>query len=974
MDYKDTLNLPRTDFKMKASLPQKEPEILNLWNESDIYSRIKLSRANQPKYVLHDGPPYANGHIHIGHALNKTLKDVVLRYKTMKGFYCEYVPGWDCHGLPVEHELFKKMNKKKTDIPQIEFRKKAHDYAMKFVDIQGQEFQRLGIFGQWQDPYLTTDKKYEASIIRSFGTLVEKGYIYQGRKPVNWCYRCETALAEAEVEYNNYTSPSVYVKFKLKDTSQLAAFSSQLQPAACPSASTSGPLTEVPRTSVRGNLKPDTYILIWTTTPWTLIANVAVAVHPENEYVIVETKDGNIILAHDLLKQVCEKTGMEQGKIISVFKGKDIENLYYEHPFGLREGRVVLADYVSMEEGTGCVHTAPGHGQDDHVTGQAYGLETIMPVDEKGSFTDAAGEFKGENVHKANTAIIDKIRGLGLLYHDEPINHSYPHCWRCKSPIIFRATEQWFMSIGHNNLRNAILERINQIHWVPAQGKDRISSMLSTRPDWCLSRQRYWGVPIPVFECIKCKKWIADNTVIEHFADIVEQKGTDAWFELDAKSLLPAGYKCSCGSSDFKKGQDILDVWFESGVSHQGVLKQREGLAYPCDLYLEGSDQHRGWFQSSLITSMAIDDIPAFKSVLTHGFVVDGMGRKMSKSLGNVISPQEIIKDYGADILRLWVAFSDYNDDIRISDQIIARLVEAYRKIRNTARFMLGNIYDFDLRKDKIEYDKMREIDKWAISRAHRLLRDVTDFYESFQFHKVYHNLYTFCIVDMSNFYMDIVKDVLYTFKNNSYERRSCQSALYIVLGIIAKVIAPVLVFTSEEIWRAMHLSKEQGTWQSKAWAKEMPESVHLSSFDSEQTLKINDGLENKFLRLKKIREAVLKVLEARRVSGIIGSSLEARVRLYTERDSEYSFLKENEAGFSALFIVSQAQVEKGVSPDDAVVDEDVPLIRIAVDRATGEKCSRCWNFSDTTGKHQAYPGVCKRCHDVLISMKGEVS
>lgn len=936
MDYKDTLNLPKTDFKMKASLPQKEPDTLKLWEESDIYSKIKSSRSNHPKYVLHDGPPYANGHIHIGHALNKTLKDVVLRYKTMKGFYCEYVPGWDCHGLPVEHELFKKLNKKKTDIPQVQFRKMAHDYAMKFVHIQKQEFKRLGIFGEWEDPYLTTDKGYEASIIRSFGKLAQKGYIYQGRKPVNWCYRCETALAEAEVEYDNYTSPSVYVQFKINDSSQLKAEGCKL--------------------------RADTYILIWTTTPWTLIANVAVAVHPEKEYVVIESKSGNIILAHDLLERVCEKTGLEDRKIIASFKGKEIENLSYGHPFGLREGRVVLADYVSMEEGTGCVHTAPGHGQDDHVTGQAYGLETIMPVDERGFFTDAAGEFKGENVHKANGAIIDKLKGLGRLLHYEPINHSYPHCWRCKSPIIFRATEQWFMSIDHNNLRSAMINKIKHVHWVPSQGQERIGSMLSTRPDWCLSRQRYWGVPIPVFECVKCKKWIADSALINHFADIAEQKGTDAWFELEAKELVFADYKCACGSSDFKKGEDILDVWFESGVSHQGVLKQRKGLGYPCDLYLEGSDQHRGWFQSSLITSMAIDGVSAFKSVLTHGFVVDGMGRKMSKSLGNVISPQEIIKDYGADILRLWVAFSDYNDDIRISDQIIARLVEAYRKIRNTARFMLGNIYDFDLEKDRIEYDNMRERDKWAVSRAHGLLRDAMGFYENFQFHKVYHNLYTFCIVDMSNFYMDIVKDILYTFKSDSYERRSCQSALYIILDVIARVIAPVLVFTSEEIWHAMPR------------AKAMPESVHLSFFDKEQILKIDDKLEEKFVRLKKIRDAVLKVLEARRVSGIIGSSLEARVTLYTECDSEYDFLKENEAGLTALFIVSQAAVEKGFSPDDAVRDEDVPLIRISVDRAIGEKCSRCWNFSPTTGRGKVYPGTCKRCHDVLVAMKGDIS
>jgi isoleucyl-tRNA synthetase len=606
------------------------------------------------------------------------------------------------------------------------------------------------------------------------------------------------------------------------------------------------------------------------------------------------------------------------------------------------------------------VHIAPGHGQDDYVTGLAYGLETIMPVDEKGLFTEEAGEFKGENIHKADNAIIDKLRGLGLLLHSEMIRHSYPHCWRCKSPIIFRATKQWFMSIDHDDLRHAMLDKIKHIQWVPAQGQDRIGAMLDTRPDWCLSRQRYWGIPIPVFQCLRCKRWHAKGEIISHFADIVAEKGTDAWFELEVKALLPTGYRCACGADEFEKGQDIIDVWFESGVSHQAVLKQRAGLSYPCDLYLEGSDQHRGWFQSSLITSMAIDGTPAFKAILTHGFVVDGMGRKMSKSLGNVISPQEIIKDYGADILRLWVAFSDYNDDIRISDQIIARLVEAYRKIRNTARFMLGNIYDFDFDKDAVAYDDMREIDKWAISRAHRLMRDIIDFYEDFQFHKVYHNLYAFCVVDMSNFYMDIVKDVLYTFKGTSHDRRSCQSALYAVLDIIAKVIAPVLVFTSEEIWQAMPRRKG------------MQESVHLDLFDKKDDLRIDDALEERFFRLKKTRDAVLKVLEAKRVSGIIGSSLEARVILYATSDEEYDFLKENESVLAALFIVSQAGVEKGISPNGSVADKDIPHCRIYVDRATGEKCARCWNFSDTTGKSGDYPGVCGRCHNVLVSMKGD--
>jgi isoleucyl-tRNA synthetase len=934
MDYKHTLNLPNTDFKMKANLPEKEPCLLNFWGAEGIYEKIKQARADCPKYILHDGPPYANGHIHIGHALNKTLKDIVVKYKTMRGYYCEYIPGWDCHGLPVEHELFKKLKKKKSDIPQVEFRKKAYDYAIKFVDIQKQEFKRLGIFGEWDSPYLTTDRAYEASIVRSLAKLTCSGYIYKGLKPVNYCYRCETALAEAEVEYSEHISPSVYVKFLLKDK---------------------------PKFLVDDLNANSSYMLIWTTTPWTLIANVAIAVHPDKEYVVVSTDHENIILAKNLLDNITEKTGLKNYSIVKTVLGSELENIVYRHPFDIRDGKIVLAEYVSMEEGTGCVHTAPGHGQEDYITGQLYGLDTVMPVDEKGRFTDYAGEFKGENVHKANAAIIEKLEGLKLLLWREDISHSYPFCWRCKSPIIFRATEQWFLAIDHKNLRGSLLEEIKKIRWIPTQGQERISAMVGTRPDWCLSRQRYWGVPIPVFQCEKCKDWIADSVLMENFANIVQDKGADAWFELDAKSLLPDGYECRCRGKNFKKGEDIVDVWFESGISHQAVLKHRKNLSYPADLYLEGSDQHRGWFQSSLITSVAIDSTAAFKSVLTHGFVVDGTGRKMSKSVGNVVSPQEIIKDYGADILRLWVAFSDYNDDVRISDQIIARLVEAYRKIRNTARFMLGNIYDFDFDKHGIEYSKMREIDRWALSRAARFSREVKSFYEGFQFHKVYHNLYAFCVTDLSNFYMDLVKDILYTFKNDSFERRSCQSAIYQILGIIARVIAPVLVFTAEEIWQAMPK------------AKGMPESVHLSFLDDADSFMINDALEEKITSLRKIREAVLKVLEEKRAFGLIGSSLEARVVLHAKTEETYNFLKMHEKELPALFIVSQAEVYSDALEAPVPTDNANLPYRIEVDRAKGKKCNRCWNFSETIGAYIEHPNICRRCQNALDHMKGDI-
>ncbi len=933
MDYKDTLNLPKTDFKMKANLPQREPDMVKFWQEADIYSCIRKAHSKKEKYILHDGPPYANGHIHLGHALNKTLKDIVVKYKTMHGYDCEYVPGWDCHGLPVEHQLLKKLKKRKDDIEQVEFRKKAYEYANNFVDIQREEFKRLGVFGQWQKPYLTTDRDYETAIIRSFAKLVEKGYIYKGLKPVNYCYRCETALAEAEVEYDEHISPSVYVKFRLKEGQDVKGKY---------------------RTSEK-----DSYILIWTTTPWTLIANVAVAVHPQQEYVVINSGKDDIVVAKALLERVSGVTGLKDYKISATIKGSELENISYKHPFDMREGKVVLADYVSMEDGTGCVHTAPGHGQDDFLTGKRYNLDTVMPVNEKGDFTAEAGEFAGLNIHKADEPIKNKLQQLGLLLYKESITHSYPHCWRCKSPIIFRATEQWFMSIDHEGLRKKLLKKIPQVKWVPQQGRERISTMVENRPDWCLSRQRYWGVPIPVFQCKACKKWIADSGLIMYFAEIVESQGADAWFKLEAKELMPEGYKCACGKNDFIKGEDILDVWFESGVSHEAVLRQRENLSYPADMYLEGSDQHRGWFQSSLITSMAMNSDLAFKSVLTHGFVVDGEGRKMSKSLGNVISPQEILKDFGADILRLWVAFSDYNDDIRVSDMIIARLTEAYRKIRNTARFILGNIYDFNPDEDMVAYNDMQETDRWALLRAHKLLKQTDLFYRDFQFHKVYHSLYAFCITDMSNFYMDVVKDILYTSKADSRRRRSCQSALYGVLNIIARITAPVLVFTSEEIWQKM--PKKKGS----------PKSVHLSLFSDMPDIKDDKLLEVKYARLKKIRDTVLKILEAKRVSGIIRSSLEAKVELYTDAEETYTFLRGCEDELPALFIVSQVGLNKRHLEQGTACGE-LPDVSIEVTKAEGKKCSRCWNFSKTTGSNKDFPDTCQKCSDVLIAMKGD--
>jgi len=703
MEYKSTLNLPQTNFPMKADLPKREPEFLKVWEEQDIYKLILQKPGPKGKFILHDGPPYANGDIHIGHALNKTLKDIIVKYKTMQGFSSPYVPGWDCHGLPIEHALFRDLKIHKSQIPQLDFRKKAHEYAMKFVDRQRGQFKRLGVFGDWNNPYLTLSHEYEEAIVSSFNKLGD--YIYRGLKPVNWCYKCETALAEAEVEYEDHTSPSIYVKFKLDANKDFAE---------------------------------NSFLVIWTTTPWTLIANVAVAVHPDFTYAYVKTEKGNLIISQDLLSHALEQIGIQQSEVIKEIPGKKLEGLIYSHPFGLRKGRVVLADYVSREEGTGLVHTAPGHGNEDYFTGIRYKLDIIMPVDSRGKFDTTAGEFQGLNVFDANRLILEKLQGLGALLFNSQIQHSYPHCWRCKAPIIFRATKQWFLSIDKNDLRKKLLTAIDkEVEWVPAVGKERISAMVELRPDWCLSRQRYWGVPIPALVCNSCHEQFFISSVIEKFAQLVAKEGTDSWFEHDLKDFISGDISCPyCQAKDLSKGNDILDVWFDSGVSSQAVLKKRKELGgVPAELYLEGSDQHRGWFQSSLIPGVCIDGKPPFKTVLTHGFVVDGEGRKMSKSLGNVISPQDIIKDYGADILRMWVASSDYNEDIRISKEILTRLSEAYRKIRNTARFILSNLYDFNPDTDKVAYQDLKKIDNWILSQMdEKLLQEVPKAYDKFNF------------------------------------------------------------------------------------------------------------------------------------------------------------------------------------------------------------------------------------------------
>ncbi len=938
-EYKDTLNLPKTDFPMKANLPQREPEILKRWKELDIYRLVMKNREKAAKYILHDGPPYSNGDIHMGHVLNKILKDIVVKCNTMAGYNVPFIPGWDCHGLPVEHQLMKNLGIEKGDMPQVKFRGKAGDFALKFVKIQKAQFERLGVFGDWENPYLTLDPKYEAAIVRSFAKLVGKGYIYKDLKPVNWCYKCETALAEAEVEYESHTSPSVFVRFKLIDIERFKDILNNKE-------------------GLR-RLKGDVYVLIWTTTPWTLVANVAVAVSPSMKYVLVEYKGDYLIYAEGLHEAVSGKLKLGGAKAIASFSGKDLEGLEYRHPFIDRRSKLVLADYVSHEEGSGCVHTAPGHGQEDYLTGRKYGLPTLMPVDAGGKFDETAGEFVGMHVFDANKKIKAVLAAGGALMHSEDVEHSYPHCWRCKNPIIFRATAQYFMDVDHDGLRSRVGDIIRRaVKWVPEAGVERISTMVENRPHWCLSRQRLWGVPIIAFYCSECGELLMEESIIEHVADIFEKEGSGAWFAKSPSGLMPAGTKCKkCGKSGFEKEMDILDVWFESGVSHQAVLKPRN--EFPADLYLEGSDQHRGWFQSAILASVAIDGIAPYKTVLTHGFVVDGEGKKMSKSLGNVISPEDVMKKYGADILRIWVASCDYRDDVRLSEVILARLADAYRKIRNTCRYMLGNLYDFDPAKDKVPVEKWSETDVWALWTASKLLETAENNYRNFTFHKVFSAIYNFCVVEMSSVYLDVLKDTLYTAGRDSRSRRGAQSALFEIINILTRVMAPVLAYTSEEVWRSL------------PWAKS--ESIHLEDWPDLEELKSRvsrvfkeDDIRRWSDKLLPLRDSVLKALEESRGKGVIGSSLDAKVILYSADKDWRRFLDRSKGLLNSLFIVSSVEIA-GKAEGDGADAGDIP-VNIKIAKAEGKKCPRCWNYSTTVGGDSGHDGLCSKCADVIKS------
>ncbi len=944
MDYKKTLNLPKTKFPMKANLNQREPEMLKRWSKMDLYGKLREAKAGQPKFILHDGPPYANGHIHLGHTVNKILKDVIVKSRQMSGMDAPYVPGWDCHGLPIEINVEKELGRKKREMDIVSIRKACRKYAGKFIKIQRKEFERLGVLGDWDNPYLTLRFEYEAAIAQEFCRIFLEGHVIKNKKPVHWCPKCVTALAEAEVEYADHKSPSITVKFPC-DTDLVEKLK-----------------------SIAGDFDIPAYLLIWTTTPWTLPANQAVAVHPDFEYVIVQVPDGRggreiWLLAEERLMAVLLSAGLEQPdiKIMSRFRGSEIAGLNTLHPFIDRKSPVITADYVTLDAGTGNVHTAPGHGADDYESGLRYGLDVYSPVNDYGKFTDDVPEFTGMKVFDANAPIIELLKSRNALVAAEDIEHSYPHCWRCKKPVLFRATAQWFISMDRKGLRKEALDNINEVKWIPSWGKERIYGMVEARPDWCISRQRAWGVPVTVLMCEKCDEPVMDEAVASRIVEIFREEGADAWFVRDASDFLPEGSKCpACGGTQVRKEMDILDVWFDSGVSHAAVLEKRDELRSPADLYLEGSDQHRGWFQSSLLTSVATRHRAPYREVLTHGFVVDGKGKKMSKSVGNVIPPEKVIKRYGAEVLRLWVSAEDYQDDIKISDEILNRLTDAYRKIRNTIRYLLSNISDFDPSKDAVPFDELEPIDMWAMWRLGELTAELQKAYSEYRFHRVFHELHRFCTVDMSALYLDILKDRLYCELPQGKLRRSAQTVIHRIATDLLLIMAPVLSFTAEEAWT--HL---QGTDQG---------SIFLESFPERPDVNADDEFVRFWETIWKIRAEITKALELARKDKKIGLALDARVTVCAP-DEFRSLVEENIDLLRDIAIVSQLGAAESLETTQGEHDtvwqsEDIPGLIIKVEPASGGKCERCWQWSEEISDSGPWPNTCPRCAAVLDKLQ----
>ena len=913
---KDTLNLPRTSFSMKAKLAQREPELIDKWEEMKLYEKILQERRNCPPFVLHDGPPYANGSIHLGTALNKILKDFIVRSKNMQGFNALYVPGWDCHGLPIEIKVDQNLGEKKKSMSVIEIREECKKYALKYVEIQREQFKRLGVFGTWDKPYLTMNPEYEGDIIRFLAAFFASGNVYKGKKPVYWCAHCGTALAEAEIEYKDHKSPSIFVKFPV--ISDLS----------------------VKYPELKGK---KVSILIWTTTPWTIPANLAIAFHPDFEYAAFEVEGAVFIAAHRLIPVLAKTLGFEKTRILATFPGKEMEGLKAKHPFIDRESRFVLADYVTLDQGTGAVHTAPGHGYDDYLTGLKYKMDIYTPVDEEGKFISEVEKYAGMNVFEANNVIVRDMEKDGTLLKTENIVHSYPHCWRCKRPVIFRATAQWFISMDKSNLRKRSLEEIKKTQWIPSWGEERIKDMVEMRPDWCISRQRSWGVPIPSFYCRKCGAVLANEKIALHIADIFTREGTNSWFIKSAEELLPLDTKCiECGSNRFEKENNILDVWFESGASHS-ILGKREDLPWPADVYIEGHDQYRGWFNSSLLVGVAAKNKSPFKTCIIHGFVLDEKGRAMSKSMGNIIEPEEIVSRSGAEILRLWIAMLNYKEDARFGKETMQRLVEAYRKIRNTWRFILGNIYDFFPDKESIALTDMEMFDRWMLEKFTRIGRKILKAYDEYEYHTVFHTAYNFFTVDLSSYYLDVLKDRLYCSGKNSQIRKSAQTALLHILKDTLILMAPILPFTTDEAWENMPDFKNKS------------KSVHLELFPDFQNPRVEEEVFEEWEKLVPVREQVLKELEIAREEKLIGNSLEAGVNLRVPA-SYMNLIRKYEAMLASLFIVSEVKVVEG--PGDK--------LEANIFKMKSEKCQRCWNYSSYVGESSAYPEFCKRCEEVV--------
>jgi isoleucyl-tRNA synthetase len=910
--WKNTLNLPKTDFPMKAQLNRKEPEILHKWKEMDIYNRILNERKDEELYILHDGPPYANGHIHLGHALNKILKDFIVKSKAMEGFQAPYVPGWDCHGLPIEIKVEEQLGSKKQEMSIVEIRQKCREYAEKYIDIQRDEFIRLGVFGDWQNPYTTLNPLYESTVIDYFKSFVEKGNVIRKKRPVYWCTSCTTALAEAEVEYADHTSPSIYVKFLLKDVPEILA----------------------------EHKDKEIYVLIWTTTPWTIPANLAIAVQPEYDYALFELNNEFYIAATRLVPVIADIAGGEY-KILQQFKGNDLKGLNTIHPLYDRSSLIITTDYVLLDQGTGCVHTAPGHGEDDYRAGLEYDLEIYSPVGPSGLFDESTGKYEGKHIFKTNPEIVEDLRSAGRLVYSTDISHSYPHCWRCKKPVIFRATEQWFIAMDTADLRKNALEEIKKVGWLPKWGEERISSMIANRPDWCISRQRDWGVPIPVFYCKECHEPLLNVDTVENTRRVFKDHGSESWYSLDTREFIPAGTAClNCGCTSFEKGQDIVDVWFESGSSFN-IAEHYKGHRFPTDMYLEGGDQYRGWFHSSLLVSVSAREQAPYKTVITHGWTLDQQGRAMSKSLGNIIKPQTIIDQKGAEILRLWVAMVNYREDTKLGDEIISRVTESYRKIRNTWKFMLGVLDEFDPESSPLMDENLREVDRYILHRLQQLKQKILQSYKDYEYHIIFHTISNFFSLELSAFYLNFTKDNLYCNPTGSVQRKTTRAVIFKLLQETVLMLAPVLSFTTEEVWE--HIPDFKGK----------KESVHIHRFPQVEENYLDTIDSKKWQDIMYLRDRILKEIEEARNAKVIGDSLEAQIQLRFP-GALFQLVRDNRDLFKEILVV--ADIKLAESDDEG----------IEVEKSGGNKCPRCWNWFDEDTSQNPYPELCPRCNEVV--------